>query len=719
MESFPLLMDLLQDIGLVDARLHRSLSLTSRHYQLKPYTLLQLIENEITTEHGLILPAREHFTEQEAYQTAIQAFIASCKEYYRLVNNKSVFHSWLNREGLGSATSHILCDAADSGYDVMLRKMLKQVPKEDWYWNKCLVSQSKNYYSSMNDDEVYDDDLFLPLQMPLLHWALNSNKVAVVNTVLQAYPAQERLSAIQYINQGENLDYDREGNTALHHAARCRHIEALRLLLNMYPQSEHYNVLMTRNALGNTVIQQAVYHFSYHESIIAAVLELLPDRLRYLSIKQCCNNRNESILQYAARAGKSDDIQVLLNYYPREERLMALSQSNKYGLDIIYYLNNNQFLSVLGVLPYEQRLGICKRSDSSYGTVLNRKIRRGKQQLLQQLHSLLSAEDWYEVVQCVDRQGCNLLQAIASDVLPDTIDFVLKSCPEDIRIALMIHSDDRGQQLFHHLAYSGNKNGIIQALSYCSEQQGLMLLRQADSKGDTVLHISTNNYLNKGETFLEILNLFPEQERLTALLTANHANESVIQKLLSNHHVNCSHLELATAVYQLLPGGQLLIDYCRQVKNVNKDMLCRLLTDAHYQMTAVIKFIKREARLNQLASYYSHLMVPHAIFQHAGGRYDKAVKAIKVYAKQLLQARLAYNLPDKAETLTWAAQQPLFTSQQIVKWKSLSAPRRNTKRSCYSLFSSTNMQTRKITATHNITLDEFTDEPQAKRPRYQ
>ena len=217
-----------------------ALSQTAKSNAFDELSLIQLIENEITRDHGV--------------QTMEEA-LAFWRYVYRM---HPLLKRWLQRDVScnGTATAAVdetvpkyrptlsmLATAIKQRYDVMLVKMVRTIP------------QSERLQVGRMHDKDYG--------RTLLHHAANSGDFSILKVILTLYPSVSENVPVESVKNRFGKSQtpvlravrtrDFEGKTVVHHAACSRNLELMRHLILLFPESERSQVLNMLDRYGRTV----------------------------------------------------------------------------------------------------------------------------------------------------------------------------------------------------------------------------------------------------------------------------------------------------------------------------------------------------------------------------------------------------------------------------------------------------------------------------------
>ncbi len=269
---------ILQSSGFLDLKSLMSLSRTAKAHVLDELSLIQLIENEITRNHGV--------------KTMEQAIV-----FWRELQEEHRQSSQWTGITKTTVMLDMLFDAACRNCEVMLVKMLHSVP------------QSERLRLVKEKDEI---------DRTLLHYAADSGNVEVVMTILNLYPESERLGAVCL--------KDQNGRNAFHCAAYSGNHNLIKWLLSSLPELQQLQHVHMIDMNGMTVLHHAVC--SGNTQSIDVIWALYPeaDRLGAL-LKQ--NHHGRTTLHCAALCGKHESLRHILNLLSGSQCLLAAEMKTR------------------------------------------------------------------------------------------------------------------------------------------------------------------------------------------------------------------------------------------------------------------------------------------------------------------------------------------------------------------------------------------------------
>ncbi len=266
---------ILQSSGFLDLNSLMSLNLTCKEHAFDELSLIQLIENEITRNHGVSsLEEAIHFLKRVYQKPLLRQWIAGER------TDKSI-----------SLTRQLLFEAVC--YDVMIAKMLRASPES--FRSQFLNHQRNEFESTLLHRAALSDNpesikailAFYPESQRIqalsakdrsgstvLHCAAISGNTKTIQTVLSVYPESQRFDAV--------CAQDRSNQTVLHYAAISGCLESVQVIFALYPESRYMRAVTIQDTEGRTVLHHAAHS---NPLICHYILSLLPEPHRLQLVK--------------------------------------------------------------------------------------------------------------------------------------------------------------------------------------------------------------------------------------------------------------------------------------------------------------------------------------------------------------------------------------------------------------------------------------------------
>lgn len=569
--------DALKDSGHLDAELHRRLSvaLSPRSYKLGLYPLIQLFENEITKQHGIILeqPAvlaenvqadshlkssvptilpqtagkiqkanttqpfpsskdnscedKKDILRQDFYREYQKQFNAA-KALYARANKITALHAWLERDTndkqhLEDAAIKGLPYAAYYGCEVMFAKMLACIPKE----KKLAVLLSK---VTINKKVTPSTILELASKYP------ETLKMALV-----ALSAVDKAKAI--------LTLSTCGNTILHRFTQNPKI--FEQELKELSVEDRVNAILKANKYGNTVLHKTT---QTPESFRIALKEL-PTEVRAKAIMEA-NNYGATVLHKATQ--NVDSLKLALAELPLEEKARCIMAETKYEITALHMAAYNSpaaFELALGALPLADKFKFVVGVNNDFSLF---QIASSDYQTFKLALAIIPDRDKAKAIMAVFTKGDNGIRLRVADnnanfcesplrILPankrykgtNWMDFNIAYNFECFKFALdMLSKADKqkvvmtvtndGNIVLHHA--TKNFDSFKLALDILSAEEKLNAVMTTNMEGLTALHQATWN----SESFKLALETLPAEKRAQAILTATKKGNTVLHEATKN-----------------------------------------------------------------------------------------------------------------------------------------------------------------------------------------
>ncbi len=282
---------ILQSSGFLDLQSLISLGQTCRANAFDELSLILLIENEITRDHGLS-------TMKEAIG------------FWRMVlREKPSLREWLEREDSGAASIRVTQGMLSAAipYEAMFVKMLRNLGTETEQLQ--LVSKANGW-----------------TRMSILHRVASSGSVECLKAIIAIHPESERLQ----VAKRQNIN----GQDALHLAAQSGNAASIKLILDLYPEAERLPAVRSRDGSRETVLHH-VANAGNLESL-KLVLSLYPES-EYKQAVSMQGHDGMTVLHCAASSGDVESFNFLISLYPESERLQALSLTECQGMTVLHF----------------------------------------------------------------------------------------------------------------------------------------------------------------------------------------------------------------------------------------------------------------------------------------------------------------------------------------------------------------------------------------------
>ncbi len=376
---------ILQSSGFLNLKSLTLLSRTCKAHTFDELSLIMLIENEITRNHGLSTVDVEHEQDQPA---AVERAIGFLKTLYC----QPLLKQWLKRGDNTSASSPIipnhdmLSDAIC--YDVMLTKMLRAIPESQrlhvvsgqdlcgWSLLHC-AAYSGNLESIKAIFSLYPESEYWGLvsspdrdcQQTALHIAASTADSGMIKFILSLLPESQHLEAMSLQDHNER--------TVLHYATESPEPNStIQFILSLFSESQRLQLISIQDTWGSTALHY-VAKFENVESC-RTILELLPEahRLQVVSV----HDQLQTALHCAVHTGSIRDFLVLL---PESQRLQGLSLQDVWGRTVLHYADSESITTVLESLPEAQRLQVVCMGDANGMTMLQNAVNSENFELIQ------------------------------------------------------------------------------------------------------------------------------------------------------------------------------------------------------------------------------------------------------------------------------------------------------------------------------------------------
>ena len=398
---------ILQSSGFLDLKSLIALSQACKANALDELSLIVLIENEITRNHGV--------------KTMKEAI-----EYWRNVcRSKSLLKRWLERDSCSSTTAESIKVTHDMlscalPYEVMFSKMLRTVStkleqlklvNEKSKFGKTILHEATTKSCHLESMKLILALLPEPERLKAvdmrnnngwtaLHYAAQSGNTDSLKTILAVFPESERLKAVGLQN--------RDGNTVLHVAARSCNRESLEFILSLYPESERLHVVRMQNALGQTAL-----HLSRGLGCLNTILSLYPESERLHAVRMQ-DEFGWTALHWAAWSGNSESINFLLSLFPESVRLQAVKMQDVLGNTVLHCAaqsgNFESIEAILALYPESERLQIFTMTNLCGETVLHCAAESNKIECITAILSLFPESQRLRVLQKRDQTGNTVLE---------------------------------------------------------------------------------------------------------------------------------------------------------------------------------------------------------------------------------------------------------------------------------------------------------------------
>jgi ankyrin repeat protein len=479
---------LLQLLGFADLPTLAALDQTCKMSRLDALGLIILIKNELTLHHPFQdkVPS---LVEAKAYYQEL----TKLKKHYSGYDYHNIA-SWLYRsegmkfQGYPLDTSELFVKAASHNLEVMIKKLFRLNPKLK--------------------DLVFANTYFGPLKS--FQRAITAKNLAVVQTILDILPIEQRLSLIQI---GDDSNY-----TALHAAIASSDLAMLETILNLFPIEQRLQAVQAQ-----TKYQQTALHFaadSDNPAVLERILTIIPEAKRPAAL--LARSKNDILpLHNLAYSGTYTTMQGALQLLSKEQLMQTMTlKGGPFQESLLHYAakagNRATIKAMLELVPQTYQLRMVQAINNQRENSLHKVAGSGKVPAIEFILNLFFEEDRVAALQKKDKEGKTALHHVAESGQADAIITILQLFPEEQRLAVLQEEDRRGKTPFHYAASSKQADAVIAILQRFLEEQQLVLLQLQDKYPKNVLACAIDDYCPAVIAIL--LKIIPEEQRLPALL---------------------------------------------------------------------------------------------------------------------------------------------------------------------------------------------------------
>lgn len=478
----------------------------------------------------------------------------------------------------------------------------------------------------------------------LLDFVAKSGSQPFLEKIISMYPPDQRLEAIMKPND--------RGETILYHVA-SHHKEGLNALLNMCPQELRLGAMFKatvnkRNVwdqiadtekleiLNNIVerlnpnqrLEQVMKIYDNNQTVLHLVANdfaSLKKTLSLLSEDQCLETLMKGMTVLHRAANNIDCLKELLAYYPKERRLDAMCSVDKKGKSVWHCLaaiKNPEYLpEILAYLPEEERLQALLNDNLMDIITQNASIRC-------EIMALLPKEHRLAIMVKKDSHGENAWQSADNEEKSTILSVLLSGLTQEQKV-IEIQKVYDAHEATRCIFYEGEDEDEYEGSCMSTYQAG-----------STILHLVADN----AENLAEILAIYPQEERLNAVLDSN-LDPSVWQIALActdpTQQQACVRGILNALTddqqFELVKNNTLIFEsalLCSDIKNIILNKMNGIQNGSH----AGIEEIKRQVIFTQTATELKEPMNKlNELLLHLQNKTENITRCKEMKAKLSLQ----------------------------------------------------------------------------------
>ncbi len=319
---------ILQSSGFLDFKSLMVLRRTAKATMFDEISLIQSIENELTTRHQV---------------RTIEEALA----FWRTVYGNLDLEDWIQPRGTPMIIPSFDVMRGAVKYEVMLTKMLRLDPKCVQTLNEQCFSGFTILHSATtspcNTASVKAILNMVPESQRLqivskqcksmhcnpLHWVSNLEPVIAV---LEMLPASDR----SHVMSMPDI-YDRSPLIWTTHPNRIND-SSIETLMDLLPESERFQVVSAQDKWGMTALHCAVK--LHNHNYIKIILSKLPESQRSKVVCLQYNRDGSTILHWAADEDDLESIKTILGLLPESHRLQVVSVQDTNGITVLHYASS-------------------------------------------------------------------------------------------------------------------------------------------------------------------------------------------------------------------------------------------------------------------------------------------------------------------------------------------------------------------------------------------
>ncbi len=321
------------------------------------------------------------------------------------------------------------------------------------------------------------------------------------------------------------------GRTILHDAIKSDHLESLKLILALSPESECLLAMDLKDNKGCTALHYAAQ--SNNSQSIQLLLAVFPESECLLAM-DLKDNKGCTALHYAAQSNNPQSIQLLLAVFPESERLKAVRVQDYDGNTVLHAaarsVNHESLQTVLLLYPHSERLRAVRMQNAKEQTVLH--FSRGLE-CLNTILSLYPESDRLLALGAPDGDGRTLLHHVASENT-GCLTWIGSLFQSELFRALCIQ-DNRRMTVLHHAICRNNVYFIEYAHQTLPNEQWEHLLAMKGRVGKTPWHYMAKYCMF--DTCQSIIRLCPES-KLLELNEQDQKERTPLQYAVAKHNID-------------------------------------------------------------------------------------------------------------------------------------------------------------------------------------
>ncbi|ASQ45678.1 hypothetical protein [Legionella clemsonensis] len=314
-------------------------------------------------------------------------------------------------------------------------------------------------------------------------------RTASLITILKLLPEDKRISVV--------FEQNNEGNNLLHRIDPS----FLKGILNLLPENNRWTALTNKNSNDCIVLERLAL------DQIIDLLDLLPHEKR-LEVFTYKSNNDFGEIKYS-------DLLKILPLLPESDRVYILYQK-------IELLALNEIINLLHLLPQEKRLAVLTYVNAHLGKITPSDLLK--------ILLLLPENDRTPLLWQKYEETALLACLYSESVSPQAIMAILRLLPKDRRLSIILKENNEGKNLLRFL----NITDCIELLKLLPEKDRFIALTSTQKDDFTLLEKSAASLA----PLKPVLELLPEEKRLTAILTVAEQNKPCLDLILEERHLS-------------------------------------------------------------------------------------------------------------------------------------------------------------------------------------
>lgn len=385
---------ILQSSGFLDLKSLIALSRTSKEHAIDESSVILLIENELSRNHGATT-----FHEAMNYYWRAHA-------WHRMKN-------WLERE-----SSSMVPDADTlvraGHFEVALAKMLRAFPKSQHL--KALHMVNEYGYT-------------------VLHTAARASNCDSIKLIMALYTDSAHRQALHALSDVQHtVSYDKDpgfqrselldlrdygGYAVLHYAHQSWNLDTIRYILELHTESQLLNVLAMQDRKQKTILHYAAYAYCHQAVELFLLLLHSCPTSQYAQLLSMRDNDGNTVLHCAIPWNSFETIRHMIELSPESQRLTIVEMTGASGDTVLHctalWGHYEATKYIFELYPESQRLNVARMVNDNGESVFHRAACSNNPRIIDYLLGLCTeSQQRSEILHTADNRGRTVLYCAAN-----------------------------------------------------------------------------------------------------------------------------------------------------------------------------------------------------------------------------------------------------------------------------------------------------------------